>query len=59
MDNAIIICYLIDGGGGGGGGGGEGGGRTNYIGYPYSLKVKACPPRDQRPDLWSRVSGQT
>ena len=25
---------------------------------PYPLKVQACPPRDQRPALQSRVSGQ-
>ena len=32
------------------------GGRT--IECPYPLKVQACPPRDQRPGLRSRDSGQ-
>ena len=34
---------------------GEGGGLFTF---PYPLKVPACPPRDQRPALRSRVSGQ-
>ena len=41
-----------------GGGGGGGGGRRELLSCPYPLKVQACPPRDQRPALRSRVSGQ-
>ena len=37
-----------------GGAGGEGG----ILTCPYPLKVQACPPRDQRPALRSRVLGQ-
>ena len=35
-----------------------GGGRRELLTCPYPLKVQACPPRDQRPALRSRVSGQ-
>ena len=36
--------------------GGGGGGRVFTC--PYLLKVQTCPPRDQRLDTQSRVSGQ-
>ena len=36
--------------------GGDGG--RELLTCPYPLKVQACPPRDQRPALRPRVSGQ-
>ena len=43
--------------GGGGERWGERGGETNLLTCSYPLKVQACPPRDQKPALRSRVSG--
>ena len=50
MFAAKDICYKI-----GGGGGGEG---AELFPCPYPPKVRARPPRDQRPATQSRVSGQ-
>ena len=36
----------------------EFGGGGELFTCPYPLKVQTCPPRDQRPALLSRVSGQ-
>ena len=38
-------------------GGGGGGGEEELFTCPYPLKVQACPSRDQRPALRSRVTG--
>ena len=41
--------------GGGGGGGGRG---AELFKCPYPPKVQARPPRDQKPTIRSKVSGQ-